>query len=376
MLQATKVRIYPTKKQEEFLSGQFGAVRFCFNKAVALKQRFYNRKGISLSVIHEIKPLLSIAKKSRKYAWLQNYDAMSLQEAVRHADTAFKKFFKHEARYPRFKSRRSVQSSYHCTALSVGDNWIKIPKCEPIKAVIHRPIKGKIKSITLTKDRVGDYFASILCETEEKEPARLTEGSESKVVGIDLGLLKYLTDSNGKEVENPKGLKQHLNKLRKLQKSVSRKQKGSHRRQKAVRRLSRLHRLIARKREDFQHKVSKRLIDESQAVIAESLKVKNMMHNRRLSRSIADAGWGGFLTKLKYKAERTGKVFLQVDTFYPSSKTCPQCLQKFEGLTLSMRKWTCPHCGRINPRDYTAALNIKRQGIVQLKAEGLSVLRR
>lgn len=316
MLQATKVRIYPTRKQEEFLSGQFGAVRFCFNKAVALKQRFYQRKGISLSVIKEIKPLLAKAKKSRKYAWLKLYDSMSLFEAVRHADTAFTRFFKHQARYPRFKSRRDRQSSYHCTALSVGSNWIKIPKCDPIKAVIHRPIKGRIRSITLTKDRAGDYFASILCETEEKEPARLTEVSESQVLGIDLGLLKYLTDSDGREVENPKEFTKQQNRLRKLQKAVSRKQKGSHRRQKAVKRLGRMHRKISRKREDFQHKVSKRLIDESQAVIAESLKVKNMMHNRRLSRSIADAGWGGFLVKLKYKAQRAGKVFLQVDPFY------------------------------------------------------------
>lgn len=157
MLQATKVRLYPTKEQKEFLSGQFGAVRFCFNRSAALKKRFYEKKGISLSIIKELKPLLSIAKKSRKYAWLAQYDSISLQEAVRHADTAFKNFFAKRAKYPKFKSKNGKQSSYHCTSISVGENWIKIPKCNPIKAVIHRPILGIVRSITVTKDRVGDY---------------------------------------------------------------------------------------------------------------------------------------------------------------------------------------------------------------------------
>lgn len=118
------------------------------------------------------------------------------------------------------------------------------------------------------------------------------------------------------------------------------------------------------------------MIDENQAVIAESLKIKNMMHNRKLARAIADAGWGGFLSKLKYKAERSGKLFIQTDTFFPSSKTCPRCLYKFDGLTLAMRQWICPKCGGLNLRDYAAAINVKREGIVQLKAAGLAVLRR
>ncbi len=376
MLIATKVRLYPTPGQRRFLNGQFGAVRFCYNKAVALKRDLYRKKGISLSVIKEIKPLLSVAKKSRKYGWLSQYDSMSLQEAVRHADTAYKRFFKKEARFPQFKSKRNRQSSYHCTSLSVGKDFIKIPKCEPIKAVIHRPIQGKVKSITVSRDRVGDYFASILSETPEKVPDKPTEVEESKVIGIDLGIKDFLTDSFNRTVDNPKELKSALKELKKAHKKVSRKVKGSRRRSKAVGRLAKVYRKVSRKREDFQHKVSKRLIDENQAVIAESLKIKNMMHNRKLARAIADAGWDGFLSKLKYKAERSGKLFIQTDTFFPSSKTCPRCLYKFDGLTLAMRQWICPKCGGLNLRDYAAAINVKREGIVQLKAAGLAVLRR
>ena len=266
MLQATKVRLYPTNEQKEFLSGQFGAVRFCFNRSVALKKRFYEKKGISLSIIKELKPLLSIAKKSRKYAWLAQYDSISLQEAVRHADKAFKNFFAKRAKYPKFKSKNGKQSSYHCTSVSVGGNWIKVPKCNPIKAVIHRLILGVVRSITVTKDRVGDYYASVLCETGEKEPEPIKVLKESAIKGIDAGIKVFLTDSDNQEIENPKGLTRHLKALRKLSKAVSRKQKGSHRRKKAVAKLSKFHRKVSRKREDFQHKVSKRMVDESQAV--------------------------------------------------------------------------------------------------------------
>ena len=376
MLIATKVRLYPTAEQRRFLNGQFGAVRFCYNKAVALKRDYYRKKGISLSVIKEIKPLLSVAKGSRKYNWLAQYDSISLQEAVRHADTAYKRFFKKQGRFPQFKSKRSKQSSYHCTGLTVGDNFIKIAKCGPIKAVIHRSIPGEVKSITVCRDRVGDYFASILCETAENIPTGLTEVEESKVLGIDLGIKDFLTDSLNRTVDNPKELGCALKELKKAHKAVSRKKKGSVRRSKAVKRLAKVYRKVSRRREDFQHKVSKRLVDENQAIIAESLQIKNMVHNRKLSRAIADAGWGGFLSKLGYKAERSGKLFIQTDTFFPSSKRCPHCQFKFDGLTLSMRQWKCPQCGSLNLRDYAAAINIMREGIVQMKAAGLAVLRR
>ena len=153
MLHAAKFRLYPTKEQEKFLWGQWGAVRFVWNKALALKQRFYKRDGTNLSVIHDLKPLLAVAKKSRKYSWLKLYDSIALQEAVRHLDGAFNRFFKQEAGFPRWKSRRGEQSSYHCTCVSAGDGWIRVPKIGRIKAVTHRPVEGKVKSITIDGQR-------------------------------------------------------------------------------------------------------------------------------------------------------------------------------------------------------------------------------
>ena len=152
MKKAAVFRLYPTAEQEHYLAGLFCAVRFCYNKGLELKIHYYKVKGVNLHPIHDIKKLLPIAKKSRKYGWLADYDSIALQESVRNLHTAFSRFFKKEGGFPHFKSRRAEQSSYHCTGISVGDDFVKVPKIEPIKAVIHRKIDGKVKSITLSMD--------------------------------------------------------------------------------------------------------------------------------------------------------------------------------------------------------------------------------
>lgn len=157
MLRAAKFRLYPTPEQEKFLWGQWGAVRFVWNKALWLKKRFWKKKGESLSVIMDLKPLLAVAKKSKKYVWLKQYDSMALQESLRHLDGAYKRFFKHEAGFPKWKSRRREQSSYHCSSVSVGDDWVRVPKIGRIKAVVHRKVEGKVKSITLSADTTGAW---------------------------------------------------------------------------------------------------------------------------------------------------------------------------------------------------------------------------
>lgn len=195
------VRLYPTSGQRRFLNGQFGAVRFCYNKAVALKGDLYRKKGIS------------------------QYDSISLQEAVRHANTGFKRFFKKEARFPKFKSKRNRQSSYHCSSLTVGEGFIKTPKCEPIKEAIHQSIQGKRKSINVFRDRMGDSYVSILSETPKKIPDKPTELEESKVIGIELGIKDFLTDSFNRTVDKSKELNSALKKLKKAHKEVSHKEK-------------------------------------------------------------------------------------------------------------------------------------------------------
>ena len=375
MKKAAVFRLYPTADQKHYLAGLFGAVRFCYNKGLELKKHYYKVKGVNIHPIHDLKKLLPIAKKSHKYAWLANYDSMALQESLRHLNTSFDKFYKKEAGFPRFKSRWGDQSSYHCVCVSVGEGYVKVPKMKPIKAVIHRKIDGKVKSITLSKDCCGDYWASVLYENDEAEVAPETTVHESQILGLDAGLKTFCTCSNGKKVKSPKPLKRAMKKLKRAQRALSRKKKGSKNREKARKRLAKLHRKVARIRADFNHKTSRRLVDENQALIFETLRIQNMMKNHHLAGAIADAGWGEFMRQCEYKAKREGKLFVKINTFFPSSKLCSHCLKKLPALGLSTRSWVCPYCGTHHDRDINAALNIKQEGIRNLKAAGLTVLR-
>ena len=373
MLRSVKVRIYPTRAQQDYLRGQFGAVRFCYNKAIYIKEHQYKFHGQNLSTIHDIKPLISVAKKSREYAWLKNYDAISLQESVRNADKAWTGFFKHNRGYPKFKNRHQDQSSYHCTAVSCGENWVKIPKMDRIKAKIHRPIEGKVKSITLSLTTTGKYYAAILFEDGKPEVEQIKTVEESKITGVDRGLKTLIVTSNGDMIDNPRYLKKAQKNLKRKQKKLSRTQKGSRRREKARRLVAKAHEHVRHQREDYLHKASRQLADENQAVVVENLAISNMLKNHKLAESISDAGWGKFVVMLAYKLKRQGKILVKIDRFYPSSKTCSHCGHKLDELGLQVRAWTCPACMTAHDRDINAAINIRKQGIVKLKAEGLSV---
>ena len=375
MLKATKVRIYPTDEQAVFLNQQFGAVRFVYNRALAIKNHYYKHYGRNLSPLRDLKPLLAIAKKSRKYAWLKDSDSIALQEAVRHLNTAFKNFFdkKHPAGFPKFKLRHGRQSSYHCTSVSVGVDWIRIPKCEPIKARVHRVIEGEVKSITLSRTVIGKYYASVLTD-DGQEPAKPIGHLDShQVLGVDMGLTHLAITSDGRKVANQRFLKNAAGNLRRKQKALSRTKKGSRGRAKARLLLAKAHERVANARNDFQHKLSKQLIDENQAVVVETLKVKNMLKNRKLSKHIADASWSRFIAMLEYKAKQSGKHLVKIDQWFASSKTCHVCLTKLENLSLNIRHWECPDCHVNHDRDINAAMNIWQQGIIKLKAAGLTV---
>ena len=271
-----------TIEDTDSLAGLFGAVRFCYNKALYLKTHFYKVKGVNLHPIHDLKKLIAVAKKAKKYAWLSEYDAIALQESVRNLDKGFRRFFKKEAGYPRFKSRRGEQSSYHCTGVSAGDDFVKVPKMKKIKAVMHRKIEGKVKSITLSMDACGDYWASVLYEDGLPEAVPATCVRQTKTVGVDVGIETFGTCSDGEKIKSPKALKRAEKKLKKAQRAFSRKQKGSKNREKARKRLARLHRKVKRRRSDFLHKTSRRLVNDNQALIFETLKIQGMMKNHHL----------------------------------------------------------------------------------------------
>ncbi|MGR5465361.1 RNA-guided endonuclease TnpB family protein [Photobacterium damselae] len=375
MLRTTKVRIYPTQEQAEFLIAQFGAVRFAYNKALHLKTHVYRKHGVKLNTKKDIKPLLSVAKKSRKYHWLKQYDSIALQQSVINLHQAFDNFFnpKLKARYPQFKRKHGKQSSYHCVGVKVLGGAIKLPKMKPIEANIHREIIGTVKSITLSLSKTGKFYASILVDDGIDAPALIH--TVSKVTGIDLGLSHFAIESNGKKTANPRYLKRAEKNLRRKQRQLSRKKKGSANRAKARLLVAKCHEKVANARADFQHKLSRTLVDKNHAVIVETLKSANMMKNHKLAKHIADASWHSFVVKLEYKLKEQGKHLVKIDQWYASSKTCHCCGHKMEEMSLSVRKWDCPSCGTTDiDRDLNAALNLRDKGILELKAAGRSFL--
>ena len=370
MLIATKVRLYPTPEQADFLNQQFGAVRFAYNKALHIISTQYKRHGTKLRAKKDLKPLLAVAKKSRKYHWLKAFDSIALQQACINLDRAFQNFFNPQlkARYPKFKRKHGKQSSYHCTGIKVGGSWIKVPKLTPIKARLHRDITGTLKSITLTRTTTGKYFAALLVDDGVEAPTPLQ--TVDTVLGVDMGLTHLAIDSEGNKIANPRFLKRAAANLRRKQKALSRCQKGSKGRAKARLKLAKAHQRLANARADFQHKLSRHVIDENQAVIVETLKTANMMKNHHLARAIGDAGWSGFITKLEYKATEKGVHLVKLDQWFASSKTCHCCGHKMPEMPLKLREWQCPGCSADHDRDINAALNIQHKGITELMAAG------
>ncbi|WP_304525763.1 transposase [Halomonas sp. I5-271120] len=376
MRQATKVRLYPTAEQADFLNRQFGAVRFVYNKALHILSHRYRVHGQSLNAKHDMKKLLPVAKRSRKYGWLREADSMALQQACINLDRAFQNFFNPQlkARYPRFKRKHGKQSSYHCVGIQVGEGAIKVPTVGPIKARLHRSIDDSLKSLTLTRTTTGKYFASILVETGEAATTPIRDLDAEAVTGLDAGLSHLVIDSSGRKLPNPRFLLKAAANVRRKQKALSRCQKGSRRRAKARLKVAKAHERLANARANFQHQLSRRLIDDNQAVIVETLRIANLLKNKQLAKHIADAALGGLIQKLAYKAERAGKHLVKLDAWYPSSKTCFHCGHKAEAMPLSVRTWDCPVCGTQGiDRDINAARNIRHQGIIELKAAGLSV---
>jgi len=370
MRKAIKVRIYPEPEQVAFLNRQFGAVRYVWNKALWAKRHAWRTHGLSLSPKHDLKPLLAAAKKTERRAWLKDVDSIALQQSLINLDRAFSNFFnpKLKAKFPRFKSRRSEQSSYHCMNVDVGPDWIKIPKIGRMPAVVHREMSGKLRSITVTRSATGKYFAALLFDDGEALPDKPLSLDEDRIVGVDVGIKEIAIQSDGKRTPNPRILINAAHNLRRKQKSLSRKRKGSANRNKARRMVAAVHERIANKRNDFQHKLSRALIDDNQAVCIETLKVKNMIKNRKLVKHIADAAWGGLTIKLGYKAEWAGKYLARIDQWLPSSKSCHDCGWIHDDLSLEDRFWRCLGCDTIRDRDLNAAQNIKREGIRHLLA--------
>lgn len=369
MLKAYKYRIYPNLEQQVLIEKHFGCSRFVFNWALALQKHYYAMFGKSLSR-SKIQSHLVKKKKKARFAWLSEVNSQSLLNALLNVHTAFTNFFKGQAKFPRFKSKKIPQRSYqcpqHCT-VNFAQGMINLPKIKGIKTVFSREFEGKIKTVTISKTATGKYYASILVENNEVAPTPTTI-EPSLTVGIDLGISHLLNLSDGSKVDNPKHLAKASQRLSAQQKIFARKQKTSKNYQKQKLAVARIHEKVRNGRLDLHHKVTHKLICENQATsyAIEDLGVKNMVKNRKLAKAINDVGWGQFVTLLTYKAKWYGKNVLKVNRFFASSKICSHCHHKLDSLPLSVRHWVCPSCHKQHDRDINASNNIRHQALADV----------
>lgn len=372
MLRAYKYRIYPTEEQKLLLAKTFGCCRFVYNWALNLKIEAYKQEKKSIGNVELTNRMKSELKAAHE--WLSEVNSQSLQSALRNLDTAYKNFFRdtHAVGFPKFKNRKSRQSfqcPQHCS-VDFGKGTISIPKAKDIPAVLHRRFKGTIKTVTISMTSSGKYFASVLVDTSIQELSAMTIQGDT-TLGIDLGIKSLVVCSDGRTFDNPKNLKRSLDRLKFLQKRLSRKQKGSANRNKARSRVARLQEYIANRRKDNLHKITHALTHDSQVrtICMENLNVKGMQRNHHLAQAVGDASFGMFLTLLEYKCSWYGVNLIKIDRFAPSSKTCGKCGYVYKRLKLSERSWTCPECGTHHDRDFNAACNIKEFGLKALPTE-------
>ncbi|MGL5880264.1 MAG: RNA-guided endonuclease InsQ/TnpB family protein [Xenococcaceae cyanobacterium] len=373
MFKVVKVRLYPNPKQQQQLTCTFGAARWWWNYALNKSIEAYKDtgKGLGQTTLNALLPPL---KKAEETSWLGDCYSQVLQAATLNLTTAYKNFFALRAGFPRFKSRRDKQSIQYPQNVKVGNNFIILPKMnEAIKAKVHRTIEGEVKTVTVSLNPSGKYFASILFEVEDNLK---NKNKPDGIVGVDLGIKHFAITFDGKKVskyENPKHFAKHERNLKRKQQKLSKKEKGSNSRYKYRIKVAKIHERVSNARTDFLHKLSTKLVRENQTVIVENLHVRGMVRNHKLAKSISDCGWGIFVNFLSYKLERSEGKLIEIDRWFPSSKLCSSCFYQMDKMPLEIREWTCPSCGTNHDRDGNASANIRAEGIRMLQADGTAV---
>ena len=342
-----------------------------FNWALSLRTNSYYQDNVSLSYTDTSNALTKLKKDPEK-PWLKAVSSVPLQQGLRHLNTAFKNFFAGRNKYPRFKKKNHRQSAHYAPNAFTwrdgnltGGNGEVSSSCstpvvtlakmsEPLKIRWSRYFEGEPKQVIVSLDPSNRYFISFLVE-EELDQWKL--GTEK--IGIDLGIKDIVVGSTGFASGNPKHYQKYQARLKTLQRRLAKKKKGSNNRYKARLKVAKLHAKITDCRKDFLHKLSTKLVSESQALYTETLAVKNMMANHKLAKAIADCGWGEFLRQLEYKSKWHGRELVAIDRWFPSSKRCNPCGHVLDKLPLDIREWTCPSCNSHNLRDLNAAKNIK-----------------
>lgn len=358
---AYKYRFYPTAEQENLLRRTLGCARLVYNKALAARtEAWYDRQ--ERIGYKESSSMLTGWKKEDTLSFLNEVSCVPLQQGLRHLQSAFANFWAGRAKYPTFKQKHSGGSAeFTKSAFKWREGQLFLAKSkEPLAIRWSRqlPQGAEPSTVTVKLSPAGRWTVSLLVDVDI-EPLPPVE----KQVGIDPGISSLLTLSDGEKVANPKGFKAKYRKLRKAQKALSRKQKGSSNRHKARLRVARVHAEITDARKDRLHKLTTRLIRENQTIAVEDLVVKNMVRNHKLAQAISDASWSELVRQLEYKCEWYGRTLVKIDRWFPSSKRCNSCGHTVNKLPLNIREWVCPSCGVQHDRDVNAAINILAAGL-------------
>ena len=364
MLKAIKIRLYPSDDQVIYLNKLFGCSRFIYNKCLNYKITTYEKEKKSTSLSDTGKVLTSLKSE---FTWIKESHSKVLQQTLINLESAYKNFFREKKGFPNYKSKHSNQSvRFPVDAISgVNGNRINIInalkdihfKCSRQDEKYLNKNQGMIKSGTLSKNKSGQYYFSILIDKPNK-----TLNSADGMIGLDLGIKDFIVTSEGQHYENLKSTRNNQDKLSRLQRQMSKKVKDSNNRNKARIRLAKFNNKINNQKEYYLHSVVNQILSENQTIVMEDLNVSGMLKNHHLAKSIQELSLNRFKTILKYKSEWYERELIFVDRFFPSSKLCGKCGYKNEQLTLKDREWICPECGSVHDRDLNAANNIKSEG--------------
>ena len=362
MQKGVKFRAYPNKEQQNLINHTLGCCRLIYNKGLAMRNDAYsNGEKIGYS---QTSAMLTDLKKQADFSFLKNVDSIALQQSLRDLDRGFKNMFEKRARHPQFKSKHNHHQSYR--TINQGDNirivgkYIKLPKLGYVKAKISMSVNGKINNATIKQAPSGKYFCVLNVEVPD-----VFYPNNGCMIGLDVGIKTFYTDSNDNSIPNPKTISKSEKKLVKEQRKLSRMIKGSSNWNKQRIKVARIHEKITNQRNDFLHKESTKLVKENQIICIENLNVKGMVRNHKLAKSISDVSWSKFFDMLEYKASFYGTEIIKVPRFYPSSQTCNCCgYQNPHIKNLSIREWECPNCHTKHDRDINASINILNKGLL------------
>ena len=369
MKKGLDIRLYPSKEQRVLIDRTLGCSRFVYNHVLGMKKELWEDYKLSFN------PNLKSFKEEWKF--LTKVPSQALANSYMDCLTAFNNFFnsikkktKQESKFPKFH-KKGRKDSFRIAATKTSKGYdiriedvehIKVPKFGNIKFKNYNKIdwsKVHIYNITIKKTPTNKYFASLCCELPEKEYIE----PKFDVCGFDLGLKDFAIFDSGEVIENPKYYRKTQEKLAKEQRKLSHCTKDSKNYKKQKLKVALVHEKIKNQRKDFQHKWSRKIVNENQVIVSEDLNVKDMLKNHKLAKSIQDASFGSFCNMIAYKALEQHRQYVKIGTFYPSSKLCHCCGFKYKGLKLDERFWTCPHCGTYLDRDENAAINILNEGL-------------